>query len=59
MDAYGLDRSEIEIVIKEGMKWKEENSEKWHAKMAGTECVFIKQEDSLFLLTVYLSGGKK
>ena len=59
MDAYGLSREEIEQVMKSGMKWKEENSEKWHARMGGTECVFIKQDNTLFVVTVYLSGGKK
>jgi len=27
--------------------------------MMGYECVFIKQEDSLFVITVYQEGGKK
>ncbi len=57
MDAYGIMRDEVDKVISRGMKWKEENSDKWHAKMAGIECVFIKEEDSLFVITVYLNGG--
>jgi len=40
------------------MKWKEEKEEKWHARMAGIECVFIKQENQLFIITVYLESGK-
>ena len=58
MDAYGLSRTEVEDVIRKGMKWKEEHEEKWHARMTGTECVFIRQEDHLFVITVYLEGGK-
>ena len=41
------------------MKWKEEDSDKWHASMAGIECVFIKEEDAIFVITVYKDGGKK
>ncbi len=59
MDAYGLGRTEVEKIIREGMKWNEEQSEKWHARMAGIECVFLKQESSLFVITVYLESGKK
>ena len=53
MDNLGLERIEIENMILKGMKWKENNSEKWHANMAGTECVFIKEGDTLFVITVY------
>lgn len=59
MDAYGIKRDEIDKVIKVGMKWRENNSNKWHAKMAGIECVFIKEENDLFVITVYLNGGEK
>lgn len=57
MDGYGVERSEVEAVIKEGMKWKEENCEKWHSKMAGIECVFLKQEEMLLVITIYSTGG--
>lgn len=57
MDAYGLGRSEVEKVIRDGMKWKEKDAEKWHAKMAGIECVFIKSEDLIYVITVYPAGG--
>lgn len=53
MDSFGIEREEIENLILKGMKWKEENNEKWHANMAGTECVFIKSEDKIFVITVY------
>ena len=47
------------MVINQGMKWKGENSDKWHASMAGIECVFIKKEDSIFVITVYKEADKK
>ena len=54
---YGWDENEIKQVIIKGMKWKENDTEKWHANMAGIECVFIKEEDTLIIITVY-PGGK-
>ncbi len=59
IDGYGLDIDEVENVITKGMKWKEENSDKWHANMAGIEYVFIKREDKLFVITVYITKGEK
>lgn len=56
MDALGIEKKEVERTVKEGMKWKEENTEKWHAQMAGLEVVFVKQEKDLFIITVYLVG---
>ena len=41
------------------MKWKEEDNDKWHASMAGIECVFIKKEDKIFVITVYKEAYKK
>lgn len=41
------------------MKWKEDDTEKWHANMAGIECVFMKEEDTLFIITVYRNSGEK
>ncbi len=59
MDALGFDREEIEKTIKEGMKWKESQSEKWHANRGGIECVFVKDEDIFYVITVYPNGGSK
>lgn len=59
MDALGIEKQEVEKAIKEGMKWKEENTEKWHAQMAGTEAVFMKQEEAIIIITVYLAGRMK
>lgn len=55
MDMYGIERQEVEAAIRRGMKWKETNSEKWHAKMAGIEAVFL-CEDAIFVITVYPAG---
>lgn len=41
------------------MKWKEQDTEKWHANMAGIECVFMKEGDILFIITVYKNSGEK
>jgi hypothetical protein len=59
MDSLGIERREVEQAIIKGMKWKEKGSEKWHANMAGVECVFVKQQDVAFVITVYMNGGKK
>ena len=59
IDALGLEKREIEQTVKEGMKWKEKDSDKWHAQMAGIEVVFVKQEKDLFIITVYLAGRLK
>ena len=56
MDALGIDIREVEKAIRAGMKWKEEGSEKWHARMAGVEAVFIRQGKDLFIITVYMIG---
>ncbi len=53
MDAIGIDKKAVEKAITEGMKWKEKDSEKWRANMAGVECVFIKKENTLFVITIY------
>jgi len=57
MDALGIEKSDVENTVKKGMKWKEEDTPKWHAKMAGIEVVFMKQAKDLFIITVYLAGG--
>ena len=41
------------------MKWREEDSDKWHSNMAGIECVFTKREDTIFVITVYMEATKK
>ena len=58
MDALGIDREEIEKTIREGMKWKEDIEEKWHALSAGIEVVFMKQEDNIIVITAYLNRAE-
>lgn len=41
------------------MKWKEEKSNKWHANIGGIECVFIKEKDFIYVITIYLEGAGK
>ena len=53
MDAFGLERKEVENIITKGMKWKEEKEEKWHALMNNFEIVFQKSNDTIFIITVY------
>ena len=55
MDALGIERKDLENTIIKGMKWKEKDSEKWHAQMAGIETVFIKQNNNFFVITAYLA----
>ena len=59
MDTLGIEKREVENAIKKGMKWKENNSEKWHAQMAGIEAVFMKQEKDIFIITAYFAGRSK
>lgn len=59
MDALGIERRDVERTVKEGMKWKERGSEKWHAQMAGIEVVFVKQNKDLFVITAYFAGRSK
>ncbi len=59
MDGFGLYRNEIEQVIRKGMKWKEERSDKWHAQMAGIEAVFMKEEEKIVIITVYAARREK
>ena len=56
MDGLGLNQREIETVITQGMKWKEQKTEKWHARMAGVEAVFIKEENNIMVITIYHAG---
>ncbi len=58
VDRYGIDVDEVERTIKQGMKWKENDTEKWHANRGGIECVFMKQEEIFFIITVYQNKGR-
>lgn len=57
MDALGIDYSEVERVIQQGMKWRDED--KWHAQSGGAEVVFTRQEDVIVIITVYLARRQK
>ena len=59
MDAFGIEKREVENAVTKGMKWKEETSDKWHANLAGLEIIFIKQNHDFFIVTVYLAGRSK
>ena len=59
MDALGIERREIEQTIMQGMKWKEQQNEKLHARMAVIEAVFMKQQDDFVIITAYLAGGPR
>ena len=59
IDTLGIEKREVENAVKKGMKWKEANSEKWHAQMAGVEVVFMKQEGNIFIITAYFAGRSK
>jgi len=59
IDGYGIDIQEAELTMRQGMKWKELDIEKWHTTMAGIECVFMKEEETLFVITVYKNAGEK
>ena len=53
MDGYGINKEEVKSVVMKGMKWKEKNTEKWHAKAFGIEIVFLKIDLNIFIITVY------
>ena len=59
IDNLGIEKRDVENAIKKGMKWKESDSEKWHAQMAGIEVVFIKQGKNIFIITAYFAGRLK
>jgi len=56
MDALGIEKNEVKSVITKGMKWKEKNTEKMHAKAFGLEAVFLKRDSDIFIITVYPEG---
>lgn len=57
MDGLGIEKKEVQITIIKGMKWKSED--KWHSQMGGLEVVFVKEENNLVIVTVYLAGRLK
>ncbi len=59
MDALGIEKNEVENAIIKGMKWKEEDTDKWHANMSGVEVVFMKQEEQFIIITTYLARREK
>ena len=59
MDGLGIEKKEVELAVKQGMKWKEEGSDKWHARMVGIEVVFMKKNKDIFIITAYLAGGSR
>ena len=59
IDALGIEKRDLEQTVLKGMKWKEKDSEKWHAQMAGLEVVFMKQNKDFFIITAYLAGRSK
>ena len=59
MDALGIEKNEVESAIIKGMKWKEEDTDKWHANMSGVEVVFMKQEEKFIIITTYLARREK
>lgn len=59
MDGLGINKNEVEQTIQKGMKWREEDSEKWHAQMSGIEVVFMKQQNNFVIITAYLAGRQK
>ena len=59
MDGLGIEKSDIERAIKEGMKWKEEQTDKWHARHSNIEVVFVKSDTATVIVTTYFAGGEK
>lgn len=59
VDGLGIEKNDVERAIKEGMKWKEEQSEKWHAQLAGIETVFVKQDRDFIIITAHPAGRAK
>ena len=53
MDVLGITKEKVEKAIQKGMKWKEIQSKKWHANMAGIEVVFEKEGEEIFIITTY------
>lgn len=60
MSGLGLERIEVEQIIKKGMKWQnKEQKTKWYANMHGYEVVFEEMEDILYVITVYPGEAKQ
>ena len=56
MGGLGAEKEDVERTIVQGMKWKEEHSEKWHAQMAGIEVVFARESENIVIIIVYREG---
>ena len=54
MDGLGIEKDEVISVIIKGMKWREKDTEKVHARASGLEVVFLKKDSNIFVITVYL-----
>ena len=59
IDALGIEKNVVEKTIVNGMKWKETDNEKWHANMAEIECVFMRKEEGIFVITFYFNLGEQ
>jgi hypothetical protein len=59
MDGLGIERSDVESAVMRGMKWKDHDREIWHAIMAGTEVVFVKEKSAIVIVTVYRARREK
>ena len=59
MDALGIEKKEVENIIKKGMKWKGDRIEKWHSLMNNIEVVFQKSGDEIFIITIYKGEREK
>lgn len=58
-DALGIGKDEIETIVKKGVKWREEKRSVWHASMANTEVVFMKNNGNVVIITVYEARWEK
>ncbi|MAF34761.1 hypothetical protein CMO91_02860 [Candidatus Woesearchaeota archaeon] len=56
-NALGLDGATVRRVIHKGMKWINHGG-KWHANMEGTEVVFVRKEERILVVTMYLAWKK-
>lgn len=59
MDGLGIERDDVKRAVMTGMKWKEAGTEKWHARRAGIEVVFVKEGSTTVIITAYLAGSEQ
>ena len=60
MNSIGVERTEVEQIIRKGMKWQDrEHKNKWYANMHGCEVVFEVMEEIVYIITVYPEEAKK